>query len=185
MSEQKPNGINEQFIAESSVAGLPWRLLIFGVVVLALAIAIYLGLRFGYGAYLDAQFKDTEKRLDDLARQVKPEDQKNFIGFYSQLINLKSVLDTHEFGSKVFSFLEKNTLSSVYYTEASFLASGKALTLKGAADTSETLVGQMNVFDKTPELLSVSLDQMNFDPRGGSVSFSAMLTFNPEYFLKP
>ena len=120
-----------------------------------------------------------------MARQVKPEDQKNFIGFYSQLINLKSVLDTHEFGSKVFSFLEKNTLSSVYYTEASFLASGKALTLKGAADTSETLVGQMNVFDKTPELLSVSLDQMNFDPRGGSVSFSAMLTFNPEYFLKP
>lgn len=185
MPEQKPQSINEQFLAETSSVGMPWRLLVFGIVILGLSIAIYIGLRFGYGAYLDSQSDDVERRLDDLAKQVKPEDQRNFISFYSQLINLKSVLDSHEFGSKIFAFLEKNTLSSVYYTEANFLTGSKALLLKGAADTSETLVGQMNVLDGAPELTSVFLDQMNFDPRGGSVGFSATITFNPDYFLRP
>ena len=184
MTESRPTSINEQFITESAPVGLPWRLLVFGVVIFGLSIAIYLGLRFGYSAYLDSRSKDIEQKLSALGAQVKAEDQKNFINFYSQLLNLKTILDNHEFSANIFSFLEKNTLAAVYYTEASLSSSNETLTLKGETDSSETLVGQMNVFDRAPELLSVALDQMNFDPRGGRVSFSATIIFNKDYFLR-
>lgn len=164
---------------------MPWRLLVFSFVLLAFTTAIYFGLRFGYNSYLDTQTKNIDKQLDDLSHQVKVEDQKSFINFYSQLSNLKRVLDNHKSTLNIFPFLEKNTLSLVYYTEASFLSENGTLVIKGEADSSETLVNQMNVFDRTPELKSVSLDQMNFDPRGGSVNFGATLVFNGEFFAQP
>ena len=177
------NNISEQFINEQIPVGLPWRLLIFSAFLLGFSIFIYFGLRLGYESYLDTQAKGLDKKFAQLASQVSQQDQKHFINFYSQLVNLKKVLENHQFSSNVFGFLEKNTIPTVFYYEADFIVEENILKLKGQADSAETLAQQLNVFDKTEELESAVLDQMTFER--GPVGFNLTLTFNKEFFNSP
>lgn len=176
--------LEEEFVTEVIPVGLPWRLLIFSVIIFGFAVSIYFGLRFGYGTYLSSKARELDKKIEALGAQVKQEDQQNFINFYSQLINLKKVLDRHIFASNVFGFLERNTLAAVYYTEADFSADGKSLGLVGRADSAETLVQQLSVFDQSPDLEGVILEQMTFGEKGGTV-FSIKLVFGESFFKTP
>lgn len=185
MAENFPatNNISEQFINEQIPVGLPWRLLIFSAFLLGFSIFIYFGLRIGYESYLDTQTKDLDKKFNQLASQVSQDDQKHFINFYSQLVNLKKVLEKHRFSSNVYSFLEKNTLPTVFYYEADFIVKENILRLRGQADSAETLAQQLNAFDQAKELKSAVLDQMTFEK--GPVGFNLTLTFDQEFFNSP
>ncbi len=176
--------LEEQFATEEIPIGLPWRLLVFAIIIFAFSITSYFGLRFGYEAYLGKQADNLDQQINQLTSEVNQQDQQNFINFYSQLINLKTVLDEHGFSENVFNFLEKNTIGSVYYTEADYSAADNSLNLNGVAASSDALVQQMNVFDKAPELTSDTLGQMNNQTKGG-INFSVRLTFDPDYFSTP
>src|SRR3989344_6383117 len=136
--------LEEEFATETIPVGLPWRLLIFSIIIFGFAVSIYFGLRFGYGNYLDREARTLDKKIEELGAQVKQEDQQNFINFYSQLINLKKALDRHVFASNIFGFVERNTLGTVYFTGAEFLADGRSLDLVGRADSAETLIQQLS-----------------------------------------
>lgn len=176
--------LEEQFTTEAIPVGLPWRLLVFTVIIFAFSIVIYFGLRFGYETYLTQQAATLDQQINQLTSQVNQTDQQNFINFYSQLINLKTALGNHDFSSNLFNFLEKNTIGSVYYTEANFSLSGNSLDLKGEAVSVDALVQQMNIFDKAPELAGNTLNQLTFDPKG-LVGFSVHLVFNDNFFNQP
>lgn len=180
-----PTSLEEQFVTEAIPVGLPWRLLVFSLVIFGLSLSVFFGLKFGYAKYLDREGEITDKKIKDLAQQVKQEDQKRFINFYSQLFNLQKILDNHAFTANIFDFLERSTLGNVYYTDASFLRDGNIINLKGTAASSEAIVQQLNIFDKAPELARVVLDQMTFDQRGQSVGFSISAAFSDEFFKKP
>jgi hypothetical protein len=175
--------LEEEFVTETASIGLPWRLLVFAGVLFGLAVAIFLGLKFGYAQYLDSQAKALDQKINDLARQVKQEDQQNFINFYSQLVNLKKVLDRHSFASNVFNFLERNTLGQVYYNRAEYAAEDHSLILNGLADSPETLIQQLSVFNKAAELDNVVLQQIQFDAKG--TIFGLKLTFKENFFALP
>jgi hypothetical protein len=185
MNEQNVQvGLEEQFVTEADRVGMPWRLLVFATLVFGLTLMFFFGLKFGYGQYLDNQTKELDQKTESLARQVKTEDQQNFIRFYSQLINLKKALDRHIFASNIFNFLEKNTLGKVYYTKADYsMPENNTLSLNGQADSPETLVQQLDIFDKLPELRRVVLKQINFDPR--ATLFNIQLTFSENFFILP
>lgn len=186
MPEQTPPpNLEEQFVAESIPIGLPWRLLVFSLVLFGLSVSVYFGLKFGYSSYLKAETESIDNKIDNLAKEVSQEDQQNFVNFYSQLINLKRVLDQHEFSSNLFGFLERNTIQTVYYNDASFSSDNRTMLLKGEAESSEVLVQQLNVFEKTPELEKVILDQMVFDSAKRNVGFSVALIFRQNFFSQP
>lgn len=177
------NNLREQFVSEQIPVGLPWHLLVFSIFLLAFSIFVYFGLRLGYESYLSATDASLDKKIDELAKQVSKGEQQNFISFYSQLINLKKVLNNHEFGSNIYGFLERNTLPPVYYYEADFLAEDGTFELKGRADSLETLVSQLTLFDKSEDLEKTVLEQMNFE--GNEVGFDVILTFKPDFFEIP
>ena len=183
MPEQTPqnNSLSEQFLNEQIPLGLPWRLLIFSLTIFAFSVFIYIGLKFGYEPYLDKTATNLDKKIDALTKQVSSEDQNHFISFYSQLVNLQKVLNRHNFSSNIFNFLERNTVSTVFYEEASFTDENKTLILRGQADSNETLVNQLATFQNAPELEKVVLNQMNL--ADGAVAFQINLIFK-EDFLK-
>jgi len=174
------NNLREQFVSEQIPVGLPWHLLIFSIFLLGFSIFIYFGLKFGYVSYLNSRASVLDKKIEALTNKVSKDEQQNLISFYSQFINLKKVLGDHFFASNAYSFLERNTLPAVYYYEANFLADDKTLELKGKADAMETLVGQLSLLDKAPELEKVVLEQLNFE--GAEVGFGAILTFREDFF---
>lgn len=184
MPENIPaNNLREQFVREQISVGLPWHLLIFSIFLFGFSIFIYFGLRVGYESYLSARDAELDKKIEDLSKQVSKEDQQNFIGFYSQLANLKKILENHKFSANVYGFLERNTLPLVYYYEAEFLLEEGTFELKGRADSLETLVAQLSLFDRAPELEKIVLEQMSFE--GTEVGFDAVLTFKTEFFKSP
>lgn len=177
------NNLREQFVREQIPVGLPWHMLIFMVFLLGFSIFIYFGLRTGYESYLNSREASLDKKIEALTKQVSKEEQKNFIGFYSQLVNLKKVLQTHGFAGNIYSFLERNTMPLVYYYEANFLREEGTLELKGRANSLETLVNQLSVYDKANELEKVVLNQMSFE--GTEVGFEVVLTFKKDFFELP
>lgn len=184
-SQVRPRGpeVSDQIIPEQIPVGFPWRLLVFSVVIFAFSVFVYLGLRFGYRAYIDTTSSDLDRRLDNLAKVITPKDREEFITFYSQIVNLKTVLDKHPFTSNVFGFLEKNTIGTVYFNDASMDVANKALILHGIAVSFENVAQQMAIFERAREINSAILSDVNLQSNG--VAFSVVLTFRSEVLSKP
>ncbi len=185
MPEQSNQPIfREQFVNEPAAVGFPWRLFIFSLVIFLLSIFIYFGLKVGYETYLKNQATRLDGELNQLANAVSQQDQQQFVNFYSQLVNLKTIFASHVFSENVFPFLEKDTLPQVYYTDAKFVSGGTTLDLAGQAASLQVLAEQMAEFEQAPELQSATLLATSFNP-GGTVTFSINLVFQPSYLSAP
>lgn len=183
-TQQQPKTLNEQFVAEPISVGLPWRLLIFSVVIFALSLLIYFGFSVGYESYLNSRSDDLDKQLNQLSESISQQDQQKFIGFYSQIMNLKSVLGQHIFSSNTFSFLEKNTLPQTFYNEAKFKADISGLELQGRTASLQTLAQQLAQFEQAPEIQTAILKSTNFN-QSGTVDFTISITFQSVFLSKP
>lgn len=185
MPDTSPSkSLNDQFIAEPTAAGLPWRLLIFSVVLFGLSILIYFGFKFGYESYLDSRAGDLDNQLGQLSNSVSQEDQQRFIGFYSQIANLKIILSQHVSSANIFQFLEKNTLPQVFYSGAKFKAGNGVLELTGRTPSLQFLAQQLSQFEQAPQVGSATLKSTAFN-QSGSVDFTMLLAFQPDFLSKP
>jgi hypothetical protein len=184
MPDQQPKSLNEQFVAEPISVGLPWRLLVFSIVLFALSIMIYFGMSIGYESYLNSRSAELDKQLDQLSNSISQKDQQQFVGFYSQIVNLKTVLNQHIFSANVFPFLEKNTIPQTFYTEAKFDGPSYNLELQGRTSSLQTLAQQLAQFEKSAELQTAILKSTSFN-QAGTVDFVLSLDFRPEYLAKP
>lgn len=182
-SQPQTTSLDEQFLNEQIPVGLPWRIMIFAAVVFGFSLFAYFGLNVGYRAYLESVGEDLDAQTAVLTGQISAEEQESLIGFYSQLVNLKGILASHYFHSNIFGFLEENTLSNIFYTEATLTATDNSLALKGEAESLDALVEQMAVFDGASELNRVVLNQTAFEREG--TTFVLTLGFRPEFFLRP
>ncbi len=168
--------------AEDLSAGLPWRLMIFAIVLFAFSVFVYFGVHYGYAAYLDQQSADVSAKLEGLAKKVSQTDEENFIGFYSQIVNLKTVLDKHVFPSSIFKLLEAKTTADVYYNNAAYNADKQVVTLNGLAKSFDSLAQQMAIFEKSVEVSNASLRDVNISDVG--VTFQIELTITPDYLAQ-
>ncbi len=176
--------LNEVFLSSRATIGTPWRLFVFSVVFFAFSLLVYFGFKVGYENYLSSQSEELDKNLAQLSNSVSQEDQQHFINIYSQIVNLKNVLEEHYFAGNIFPFLEANTMPQVFYSDAKFTAFSRTLDLTGAAASLKALAEQMSQFEKSPELDSATLSSMNFNP-SGNTSFTISLVFKEGYLSKP
>lgn len=162
--------------------GLPWRLLVFSVFIFGFSVFVFLGVKFGYGTYLEGQSKRIDNETESLASTISDKEQEGLVSFYSQLVNIEKVLNRHNFSSNVFSFLERATIPEVYYGSGSFSGGDFSISLQGKAQSFENLIGQLAVFDNSPEVQETVLERMGFE--GGGTSFGLRLKLKPGYFGK-
>lgn len=169
---------------QSISLGLPWRVLVFSIVLFAFSIFVYLGLRFGYEAYLSSQSAKLDQSIEALSSEVSQQDQQDFVTFYSQLVNLRSLFAEHRYGTDMFRFLEKYTVPSVYFTSAKGDPETGALELQGSAGSLEALVSQLAAFDAASEIAQKSVvKQMNFT--GDRVGFVLSVFLKADALSKP
>lgn len=166
---------------EGIKVGFPWKILVFSAVVFGFALFVFFGLQFGYANYLASREKALDQKINQLATVVSQQDQQQFISFYSQLVNLKAVLQKHYTGSGTFGLLEKYTLPSVYYTDAKIVPKDKTVQVVGKANTIDSFVQQLYAFDNAPDFnRKATVTQMGFDQ--GKVAFSMTLYPRDEVF---
>ncbi len=170
----------EQFAPMPAAAGLPWRLMLSTLFLLLFAVFVYIGLKFGYNAYVDNQLADTEQGMDELASKVTESQQEELLIFYSQLVNLENVLQGRQFSRNIFTFLEQNTLPLVYYAEAKYDAPSGEVSLTGTAATMEAFVEQTSLFQQSSDVARVSVEDVNLS--GGSVTFNVRVALKGTFF---
>lgn len=162
-----------QFESENLPVGWPWRFFSVSLIIFLAAVLVFVGLSLGYEPYLNSQIRETDAKIDQLLGIVPKEDQEKFAQFYSQLANLKSILDEHILSSKIFSWLEKITNQKVYYNNLNLRVPEKELELEGFADSYGVLGEQLEAFDQAPEIERYLMNQSQTS--GNLVQFKATL----------
>lgn len=176
------SGFGEEFETERLPVGWPWGLLIFSVILFGLALLSYFGLRFGYRSYVDKEIKLVDEKLAALSESVRAEEREQLIGFYSQIANLKAILAAHPFSSKVFTVLERYTISSIYFESAQLSTDETTLTVNGVSPSFDALGQQAAVLSRASEIQSVKLVQASF--RENEVTFSFNIIFTTDFLLR-
>ncbi|MFH1346881.1 MAG: PilN domain-containing protein [Spirochaetota bacterium] len=158
-------------------AGLPWQLLIFSFVILGVTFASYFGIAFGYKPYLDSQISNVNAQIDNLEKSVDKQQKENLTNLYSQLTNIKFLLNSHVEALKLFDDLEKNTNPQVYYTGFGLSLIENKIEIKGVAPNYGTLVQQLDLFKKSQLFGNVLVNNSKSTVDG--ISFSVQAILNP------
>lgn len=176
------NAVAEQFVSERLPVGWPWRLLVFSIALFAFSILVYFGIKLGYSSYLEGRVVEVDSALSMLTSEVTATEQEQLVGFYSQIVNLKSVLEQHKYGSNIFTFLEKYTLPEVQFTEATLNMEGNNLSLRGNGSSVAIVGQQLAALEAAPGVAHVLLRDVN---ALGRATFSFTIVFTDTFFERP
>lgn len=160
--------------------GWPIRFFIFSVFILAVLVAGYLGLAYGYKPFLQKDLQKIKNETDLLNQQVSPTQREEFIAFYSQIENLKMLISKHVYASKVFPFLETNTRKDVAYNSMDLDITTMTASFGGIAANYESLASQLDIFKNLPEVKDVLISGATAGQNG--VGFQLQIIFNNDFF---
>lgn len=158
----------------------PWRLILFSFLIFAATLVIYVALALGYRPYLKHQVELKDTEIAQLAQTVPKEEQERFLTFYSQLVNLKSLLKNRIISAPLLGWLEEHTNSQVFFTSFNLLTKNREMVLEGVADSYDVLAEQIEVFRKASELERYSIQQSLKTP-DHRVRFRVNLIFKPDF----
>lgn len=172
-----------QFIHTSLTIEWPRRLFIFSTFLAGIILVITLGLRYGYESYLARAISEKDTALEGLAKQIPDADREGFIAFYSQLLNLKSVLTNHTTAGGLFTWLERNINAHVSITRFNLTMKTNTLTIDGLAASYKDLSEQLTVLQMLPEVDRYSVDQSQASDRG--IQFKLAVVLKNTVFKAP
>ncbi|PIT92178.1 MAG: hypothetical protein COU08_03785 [Candidatus Harrisonbacteria bacterium CG10_big_fil_rev_8_21_14_0_10_42_17] len=158
-----------------------WRLLTFALFIFSIMMVAFLGLKYGYGSFVQSQIDQVELELDRLAQSALPEEREQFVKFFFQIVNLKEVIDDHVIASKILPFLERSTNRDVSYASIQVDTQIGQISLSGLARNFQVLAQQLKAFERAPEIFSVATQGATAG-EGGLVSFQVELSVLPTLF---
>ncbi len=171
--------------AEHIPAKLPWRIFSFSFIIFIALISIYGGIEFGYKPYLNSRLKSLDQKIADLTQSIDEQQQNNLINFYSQLVNLQDVLNSHAATSKFFDLVEKNNNQDINFTALSLGTREKEVKLEGIALNYDALVKQLELFRVVPEVDRVFLESSQFEEANKDLKNISGVKFVIKLYLKP
>jgi hypothetical protein len=175
---EKPT--NEMLQKAPVVLGWPRKLLFVSMGAFFGMIFLYVGVAFGYTAYLNSTLDKITKELETLGATVEPKTQQSFINFYSQIGNLNKLLKAHVGVTSAFAFLEETAHPSVSYQTADFNAIKNTLSIAGIASSYETLASQLALISQDSRVESAVIEDSSTTSRG--VQFTINVTLKHEIF---
>lgn len=173
MPQQFLQNSTAQFGPERLSVGWPWRFFTASFAVFLISVLVYFGLVFGYGPFLEKRIAEKEQQIADSSAVISKEAQDKFSQLYSQIINLKSILDNHVFPSSVIALLERTTHPKVYFIGLNFKAQERELELDGIAANFNVLAEQLESYSQADGIEGYTLTQSQFSDN--SVQFKAVL----------
>lgn len=158
----------------SSPVGWPKRFLSFSILLFALVLFVYLGLSVGYENFLRSSINNIEGEIGELSSQISESQKRDLAVLYSQVTNIKGLLNEHTYASNVFNILEAMTSENVVYTNFALSANQRDIALEGLAGTYDDLVSQLALFESAPEIEKVLLEESEFE--NGVIRFQMNVT---------
>lgn len=179
-----PEKVIERLSREpAETPGWSLGLLVFSGGILLFALVVYFGLTLGYEPYLNGQVATLNGQLNTLARSVSSDDQAKLVTFFSEITNLKTILNNHVVFSRFLTWLEQNTEANVYYTNLSF-SSNNLVSLTVMASSESDVNQQIAIFEAAPAVKSATFSGVSNSNTAGKWQFTAALTMDPAAVLR-
>lgn len=140
----------------------------------------YFGLRYGYTAFLNREIKQAEEALAELEARVPKTEQDKLIRFYSQLTDLRALLQGHVSVSRFLTVVEDSTNRSVFLTQFDLNVPERRLSLQGVAATRDAFVEQLEAYRVLPAVIRSTVRETALE--GPRVRFGVDLYLQPEVF---
>ncbi len=156
------------------------QLMMFAGTLFFVAVALYIGITLGYKPYLNHRVDALNQQIATFAQQVPVEQQEQIGNFYSQIVNLKGVLNKHVVMTSFFSWLEHNTVPGVQITKLSVNANNRQASVSGAARTVPDIVAELGVLQSQPGIDHI--DFKNVNNVNGVWNFDMNIFFNTGFF---
>ncbi|HLA40669.1 MAG: hypothetical protein A2855_00380 [Candidatus Liptonbacteria bacterium RIFCSPHIGHO2_01_FULL_57_28] len=177
-----PQAIEKLIRDPSHTQGAYRGLLLVSGAILGLVVVIYVGLAFGYKAYLESSLKDVESQIAKFSASVSQEDRAQIQGFYSQLVNLRTLLANHTVASPVLALLERTVQPDVYYTKLTMNANNNQAILTGTARSLEAIAAQAAAFKDQPEVDRIDFNNAGAQTGNNTWQFAMTVHLKPEIF---
>lgn len=160
------------------------RLITIGIVLLALAFAIYGGLAY-YTSSLSAKTQDLDARIAALNQQrIKTKDaDQALVSLGKQSGLISQLLANHLFWTKALVNIENALEPQVRLKTYSASAIKQTVSLGGFASSYSVVARQIAAFAADDALVDIDFKNAKADPLGG-VQFNLDLKFDPAKFLK-
>ncbi|MBI5220803.1 MAG: hypothetical protein HY978_03125 [Candidatus Liptonbacteria bacterium] len=171
-------------LRERQDAGPGWsgELLMFSGAIFLMGVFVYFGVVYGLDPYLTRKVASLDAEIQALSQEVPLEDQVRTIGLFSQINNLRTVLDKHTVASPVFAWLEVHTLPQVFFTRLTLNARNRQLVLSGVARTIPDLSAQVAVLEKqSDDVEQLSVGNITIHS-SGVWQFDLNLRLSPKLF---
>jgi len=179
---QYAQNVREQFSSSGRGAGLPKKFLTFSFVVFAFVLIVYLGLAFGYGTFLRSSIDKARGDLGSLSSQITPQQKEDLATLYSQVTNIRGLLENHALTSQIFTLFEAITSQKVEYTGFDISVPDREVSIEGFAATYEDLVSQLVLYEESPQIERYSLEESEYQK--GVIRFKARVVLTKD-ILQP
>ncbi len=149
-----PENVVDQLTREPvQTPGWPLRLIFAASGVFVASLLAFAGLTYAWLPYVQSQTDQLRSQVQAFTSKIPTTDAGTLENFYSQLSNVKTLLDKHIAVSPVFAWLEKNTDQNIYFTKFNLgLANGERLVLDGIAKSPDDVADQnCAAFQKLPQ----------------------------------
>ena len=158
------------------------QLLMFSATIFFIAVAVFLGVKYGYQKYINGKVQQLNADIQKYAQNIPVEDQQRTIDFYAQLVNLRTLLGDHVAASQLFNWLEDNTAANVYYTKFNLNVPQRQLALGGVSRSLDDAAAQFKIFQARSEIDHYVFTNARFDSQKNTWDFDATLFFTPKFF---
>ncbi len=155
--------------------------LFYSGVLLAVVVVIYAGLSFVYAPILNARIAGAESKISALSNTISASDEQQLATYYSQISNLRLLIQNHIVLSPFFAWLEGHTEANVSYANLNFSA-GNQVALTATALTEADVNQQVAIFQAAPEVKMVNVSNLSFVATNNMWQFSVSLVMQPSMF---
>lgn len=166
--------INQLSRDPAETPGWSFGVISFSALILVIVVVVYFFLAFIYAPYLNNNLTNVQGKIAALDQSIASGDETQLVNFYSQVVNLRSVLANHILFSQFFDWLAANTEANIHYSQFSF-SSGDQITLAGLATTEADINQQVAIFEASPAVQKLAISNIGLSNSNGLWTFSATL----------
>ena len=157
------------------------QLIMFSVTLFILALVGYLGIVFGFRPYLESRVNTLDEEIQAFSQQVPADEQARIATFYSQIANLRTLLNKHTTTSAFLTWLERATVTRVQISKVNVNLNSRQIQITGLARTATDVAAQIVNFQNQPGVERVDFRNTS-EAANGLIQFNANITVVAGFF---
>lgn len=102
------------------------------------------------------EIEEVSAKLEAVGTQDQKDQEAEVIKYQKKIKDFTELFLNHEFASNVFAFIQKQTMSNVWFKQFSLDRKNRKVQLSGESDSMESLSRQIKIFEKSEYVASLS-----------------------------